>query len=1002
MKDDQLKSEMQLLLQNVRLKAEYLFKANRTKTSSEFEALLSNLGRLEKSIQKFSADSQKVNVNINEQLVKYKQLYFEAPVAYFTVNKTGNIYELNEAAAELIGLPVAVCNRTSVFPYLEEQAKSEFIRFMSKVFATDKILRTEIIFKKSNSEYINTGVQAQVYFDDIHNEKLCLLAISDLSQINVYSQLEESKKKAKEHERHYKTIFYESQTINLLIDSETGNIVDCNQRAADFYGYSSDELVSMNISELNVLSPFEIAVQMQKAKEQEQAHFHFKHRLKDGQIRHVEVYSKPMRIGSATFLHSVIFDVEDKYLAQEQVTKLSTAVIQSPASIVITDLDANIEFVNPKFSEITGYSPEEAYGKNPKILSTKHTPRETYEKLWKQLEQGKSWEGEFVNRRKDGTVFWERARIAPIHNSENEIISYVAVKEDITERKKAEQKANEYNLELNAANQDLRENNLKLENAKKIINKEREQLLSIFDSIPELIYVADPETMEVFYTNKKMQEVIGRDITGEKCYEAIQGKKEACDFCTNKIILKQDKAHYWEYHNANLKKDYYIIDRAINWPDGRTARFEMAVDITGKKAQQKQLEKRLKYEETLADSSAVLLSGENDAIEKALIYILKGTGVSRVYIFQNHTAKDGTLLTSQTHQVSENREISQKNISDLQNIPYIEAGYQRWLELLSQGEVLNAALHDLPEQEQVLLEAKGVKSILLIPLMIDNRWEGFIGFDDTVNERLWLQEDIQLLKTAAKVIGLYLANLKNRKEVVRQMKTLEELNATKDKFFSIIAHDLKSPFNAIIGFSSILNEYIDKKNPEQLKSLVDTIKYSADKTYKLLENLLEWARSQTGRLSFSPEEINLHNFLIEIIGVHEAQASKKDIEIFNQTPKNAVVTADRNMLNTVLRNLLNNAIKYTEKGGTVAVDFEEFSDEIRISVTDTGIGISPENLERLFDISEKFSEKGTEGESGTGLGLILCKEFIEKHKGRIWAEAGQGSGTIFSFTLPNK
>lgn len=239
---------------------------------------------------------------------------------------------------------------------------------------------------------------------------------------------------------------------------------------------------------------------------------------------------------------------------------------------------------------------------------------------------------------------------------------------------------------------------------------------------------------------------------------------------------------------------------------------------------------------------------------------------------------------------------------------------------------------------------------------------------------------------------------KSRKAEERS-KRLKELNATRDKFFSIVAHDLKGPFNAILGFSAILSQQADKNDPKRTKQLADTIKHSADNTYKLLENLLEWGQSQTDRIKFEREKINLHNFLLEIIGVFESQSAKKDIMVFNQVPKDITVNADRNMLNTILRNLLRNAVKYTTRGGSVAVGIKQSSDAMHIFVSDTGSGISPDNLKRLFDISEKFSEKGTENEAGTGLGLILCKEFVEKHGGKIWAESAIGQGSTFTFSL---
>jgi len=236
-------------------------------------------------------------------------------------------------------------------------------------------------------------------------------------------------------------------------------------------------------------------------------------------------------------------------------------------------------------------------------------------------------------------------------------------------------------------------------------------------------------------------------------------------------------------------------------------------------------------------------------------------------------------------------------------------------------------------------------------------------------------------------------------ELIKNATELNELNATKDKFFSIIAHDLKNPFNSILGLSELLvNE--SNYNPEKALQFAQSIHNSANNAYKLLENLLIWANSQTGKIDFKPENLTIHDLFSEAIAITGSSAINKNITITHKTDDNISIYADYNMVNTILRNLLSNAIKFTPRNGTITIKGILKENTIHVSVSDTGIGIKPENITKLFTISEKFSLAGTENEVGTGLGLILCKEFVEQHGGKIWVESEIGKGSDFQFTLP--
>jgi PAS domain S-box-containing protein len=231
---------------------------------------------------------------------------------------------------------------------------------------------------------------------------------------------------------------------------------------------------------------------------------------------------------------------------------------------------------------------------------------------------------------------------------------------------------------------------------------------------------------------------------------------------------------------------------------------------------------------------------------------------------------------------------------------------------------------------------------------------------------------------------------------------LRELNATKDKFFSIIAHDLKSPFNSILGFSDLLVEQIEEKDYEGIDKYAWIIQNSSQRAMDLLSNLLEWSRSQTGRMVYSPEYIEIGLLINEVTELLQDIAQQKSISILKNLPQKAIVFADKAMIGTILRNLTSNAIKFTNPGGEVLISVIEKPGKIELSVRDNGIGINKGAIDKLFRIDENISTLGTQNERGTGLGLILCKDFVEKHAGRIWVESEIGKGSTFFFTLPTK
>ena len=239
-------------------------------------------------------------------------------------------------------------------------------------------------------------------------------------------------------------------------------------------------------------------------------------------------------------------------------------------------------------------------------------------------------------------------------------------------------------------------------------------------------------------------------------------------------------------------------------------------------------------------------------------------------------------------------------------------------------------------------------------------------------------------------------------EITQQNEILKQLVATKDKFFSVIAHDLKNPFQVLKNLSKILLKNLDKYDATQTRYYIESIFKSANSAYKLLENLLDWARSQKGAIVFAPVKSPLKNIIDEGLAIFSESTATKELKIQNKVGDDIIVFTDLNMLSTIVNNLISNAIKFSYHKGQIVINVKEYADDPEyweLAIQDFGVGMYPEEMDKLFRLDVHHTSHGTDNESGTGLGLILCREFAEKSGGKIRVESRYGNGSTFYFTV---
>ncbi len=283
---------------------------------------------------------------------------------------------------------------------------------------------------------------------------------------------------------------------------------------------------------------------------------------------------------------------------------------------------------------------------------------------------------------------------------------------------------------------------------------------------------------------------------------------------------------------------------------------------------------------------------------------------------------------------------------------------------------------------------------------IDSKVKGLeCGGVDYITKPIQPTEVLARVKTHLRLSDALKQLEKANEELGDKNEKLAELNATKDRFFSIISHDLVNPFSSLRGNAELVLDYFDDRSAEDFKRMVTSISEVLLHVVDLSLNLLSWAKIQQKGISYNPKKIDLHQIATELVQFFKQNAADKNIEITNEVNKNMIVETDKEVVFTILRNLTSNAIKFTPRNGKINISATEKNKHLEVSVADNGVGIAKEDTNKLFRIDKQLKTKGTEKEAGTGLGLILCKEFVNKLKGNIWVESEKGKGSKFTFTI---
>ena len=743
----------------------------------------------------------------------------------------------------------------------------------------------------------------------------------------------------------FKEIFDETTAALAIVDSN-GMITLVNNSFCALMGYEKDELIGTNWTKTLPVDEAERLLNNSHKRQQNPLSVPDKYEIryykKDGELRY-GMLSVAIIEHSKKSIASLV-DITERKRAEE-IVRISKeqykSMVEFANDIVYSvDVNGNFTYVSPNWKDKLGHSIEEIIGMPfAPLVHPEDLPR-LMEIVQQNFERGIKTTGiEYRVKHKDGSWKWHSSSTSPILNKRGEVISSIGIAHDISKRKEIEEALEE-----------------------SIFFFMESQRAAFIGS-----YKADLST-GTWESSEIMDLIFGIDENYEK---TVNGWID--------IIHPKDQAYmrnHLEEEVLKQKRPFNAEYRIVRKTDGKTRwvhglgktilddnnNVKILIGTIQDITERKLTEQIISEHQTKLDIAlkiAHLGPWEYDVAEE--LFHFNDTFFA---IFGTNTVEIGSHSMSPFEYAKrfvhpDDIEVVKKEIKKA--LETSDPKYTRQL-------------------EHRMIYANGEQGYLTVRFSIVKDSNG-----KTI-KLYGINQDITAIKKAEDEL---------RKRAVR----LRELNVMKDKFFSIIAHDLKSPFNSILGLSEILHEKTKEGNFSRVGEFTARILESSKKAMELLTNLIEWSQSATGRIKYMPAKLELKGLVGELTGLFEEIAAQKKISISAQVPENICVFADLAMISTVFRNLISNAIKFTPLGGNIGIGVQENDDEVLVQISDNGIGIPQNAVDKLFRMDESYSTSGTNDEKGTGLGLILCKEFIDKHGKKIGVDSTPGEGSTFYFTL---
>jgi len=988
--------------------------------------------------------------------MKFRAIMHQASEMLFLHDMKGSIVEVNEAAVMRTGYTKDELLQRTVFD-IDPEAEGRLDR--ENIWNTLSQLESktfESVHRAKNGALYPVEISAgKITFS---NNEYVLAIARDITDRKKAESL------VREKEATFHAFFDQSTAIKLLLNPENAKIVDANPAAVKYYGYAIEALREQAISDIFQLTDEEIKNWIIDIQAGQEACCEMQHRLSDRSLRFVEVCASRIEISDRLLLHVIVQDMtrrkqaEAALIASEQHARALITAIPD----MIFRMDANGIFLDYKANNEDLYTqPESFIGKKIDDVMPEWFARISHEKIKKTLNSGKLQIFEYsLDIPGKGPCHYE-CRMVPYPASSvlsivRDITERIRYEKEIREReanaRAIMEATNDIFILLSKEGIVLDCNEAHAQRLKTT----RKELIGkrVFDYLP--MDVAQHRLKLIKQAIETGQPVFSEDYRGGFWNEYaiypifIDGRQtENIAVFAKDVTEKKEFIHLLESKNMQLQESEERFRRIFeespvgialvreNFRFSRAnGRFTEMLGYNTDELQEMTFRDLTHPDHLQADNQGVadLLAGKSALYSTEKRYICKDGRI--IWAMANISVirqKDGQFQAF----LAAIEDITHKKSAE-GAMRSSEQKYRTLFENLSQGVFYQNHNGQITEANDAATQMLGMTREQLIGKdSYDKRWK--VVDEDHRFLPPEQHPSMLALKTGHpitnKTVGVYIhgkdsyhwlilnvipqfrpgeekpyqafASMqdityrKAAEEALRESEArLQDLNATKDKFFSIIAHDLISPFNSIIGFSELLSSEAKNLDMGTITQYAGIIHHSGNQALLLLQNLLDWARIQQGRFTFCPRNILLKEISAEAVSVVSAAAAQKKILVINNVSPKLIVNADENMLRTLIRNLVSNAVKFTGQGGRIEITAKTAGNMVKISVSDTGVGIPDQELKKLFNIGSSFSTRGTNNEKGTGLGLILCREFAEKHGGTIRAESKEGAGSIFHFTIP--
>jgi len=891
------------------------------------------------------------DISLQKQLHKdYEFLFNESCEALFLHDiNTGEILDVNKKMTEIYGyskdeaLSLTIGDLSSgIHHYTQETAE---------IYAEKSLKHGPQTFKWQAKH--NDGsffwIEVTLKIVELHGEKLLLSSIRDISQrVSIEEKLKENVKK-------FRLITTSAADAIIMMDPK-GIVTYWNPSAEKIFGYKKQEVLGKDLH--HTIAPTRFHNQFQKGFEvfkktgdgaavDETVELMGIH--KDGYEFPIELSLSSVSLNDEWHAIAIIRNISKRKENETKLQTFSEAVKQNPASVVITDPSGKIEYVNPKFESLTEYSLDEVKGKNPRVLKSGEQPREFYKDLWSTIAQGNTWHGEFHNKKKNGELYWEEARISPIKDKHDDILHYVAIKEDITDKK---QMISDLHVKENA-----------------IMSSINGMMLIDLDG--NIVFV-NKKFLE-FWNIEDEEEIIGKPAVGFW--------KKPGNYLDIIDRTVQGNGWFGEVEAISLSKEPFYVQLSANLVSDERGEpayiMNSFVDITG----QKKLEKEFKKFKTISDKAGYgslihkkdgIITYVNTAFAKLHGYDPKEIIGSHIGMFFNSSEKD-TMISihndAEKHQGFKGKEVYHKH-KDGSDIPLL--------------------------MSSTFIEAKEKQHSFYA--------ESFVDIRDLKEAQQLVEqhvEEVEMMNTELTVAREQLATLNQdlEKKVDERTVEVKKLLEQKDGFINQLGHDLRTPLTPMLGLLPLLKKRItDEKGLTYISMIDRNILFMKD----LVNKTITFAKLNSDKINFSFIDLNLSDFLDHIKQQMQVTLENENTQFLVDIDPSLMVFADEMQLSEVFHNLISNSLKYAQKEQNPIIKItadKKCSNEVIIAVQDNGIGMTKEQIDNVFDEFYKADEARTDIDSH-GLGLNICKRIIEKHGGSIWVESnGPGTGSQFIFTL---